>query len=358
MDEDYEYYQNFLASLRGEGELPSDDEDFLATEEAADYDYTAKVPKTELVDLVLESESQCRPIRTVYRPVLPVPSYKAMSMLVFLTKEQRMLLLNQIEMYIQLLLQTILLAPEEQKKEAVLLFQTLPIDNTKTYDVSFLLQSRIKIQLTRQVSVIQVPLLQAIRSCTNLQQLMHCRPTRKEVRDALNALAPAFINSSLLPLEKPPPPRKIKHGFTILDDMLLLQGLMVSKSPAWLHEHWLPSKSTLQIKNRIKNLKSKKYAPKNEAQARIMRILELRREPLSDEELHQLRRGLQWFGTQRLELIRKYLLPLRTLKQVIEASEKQLHSPSLSYTQENLCGNESCECFCTCGDAYEVYYLP
>ena len=190
-----------------------------------------------------------------------------------------------------------------------------------------------------------------------LEDYLKIKFNRREIRDLLLQYSPSFVSKTLVPLENPPNPRKIKQGFTVIDDMLLLQGLSKTKSSILIQEQWLSKKTPHQIKNRIKNLKSKKYIPKNEAQERIMKFLEDQRKNFTDEEIQQLRRGLQWFEIQRIPQIQKYFLPHKTIKQITEVSQNQTYDPPSTFALENLDDCENCSCFCQCEDVFEIYIL-
>ncbi|CAG9331175.1 unnamed protein product [Blepharisma stoltei] len=360
MDED-EYYKNFISATNNEEDLPSDDEDFFAVDEVIEDNYHARIPKAELVDLVMESQHISKPTCTVYRPVMPVYNQRVMDNVVCFTREQRMMLLSQIEIFIQLLIQNILLADDIRMKEdgVRILRDVLKRceSNSNLYDISFLINGRAKISVPRQISLLYVPLVDVIKTCFPFEDLMRVRMSRKEIKDALEIFSPPFISRWLLPLDNIPSPRKAKQGFNVLDDMLLLQGLTKTSSLFLIQENWLPNKTPAQIKNRIKNLKSKKYPPKNEAQERIMKLLEEQKKPLNEEELQQLRKGLQWFGLQKIHQIQKYFLPNRPIKLLTEMSREQISNPLDNFTQENLDPTDSCACFCQCDEVFEVYYL-
>mmetsp|Transcript_6708 Transcript_6708/g.11904 ORF Transcript_6708/g.11904 Transcript_6708/m.11904 type:complete len:361 (-) Transcript_6708:2142-3224(-) len=359
MDE-AEYYQSFLLALQRGEALPSDDEDFFAGEDQTeDFFYPRRVPKNEVLDLLLENQERTTKRQTVYRPVLPVfPQVPLKDIFVF-TKEQRLLLFDQLEQFVQLLLQTFLLASPELRHEPARLLKRLiertEFDNPE-FDISYLVHpAQWKVKSKRQLIVYQVPLLEIARHILAVKDAGKYRFSRKEIVEVLSTFAPAFIHPALLPLESPQA-KRVRTGFNILDDMLLLQGLYVSKSPVWLKEHWLHHKTPAQIRNRIKNLKSKKYKAKNEAQHRLISLLERQSKHFSEEEQEIFRRGLTWFGFKRLQLVKKYFLPHRSLKQLQEFYEKTLATTPEGFQAESLC-EEACECFCNCSEVYEAYVL-
>ena len=356
------YYRNFVKNtLNSTTEIPSDDEEYLAPEGATDDNFAARVPKSELADLVYESERNLMPPPTVYRPVIPMYNHKTISQDMYITREQRILLLTQIEYFVQLLLHSFLMCEDYRLKEEYFkiikdLLKKCDI-SSREYDVSFIINCRAKVTIPKQTSILHVPLVDIIRNCIRIDDYFKVKFPRREMRELLSMYGPGFISKTLIPLENPPSPRKIKQGFTVIDDMLLLQGLFKTKSSQLIQEQWLVKKTPHQIKNRIKNLKSKKYIPKNEAQERIMKFLEDQRKNFSEEEIQQLRRGLQWFEIQRIPQIQKYFLPHRTIKQITEVSQNQTYDPPSTFALENLDDCEACTCYCQCEDAFEIYIL-
>lgn len=361
--DDREYYRDFVKStLTGTCEIPSDEEEYLAPEDQIEDCFRARVPKSEIQDLVYESERNLIPPPTVYRPVIPMYNPRTVSQEMYITREQRISLLSQTEFFIQLLLQSFLLCEDIKIKEEYFrmikdLYKRCDNLNAREYDVSFIINSRNKVSIPKQTSLLHIPLVEIIKNCIRIEDYMKVKCSRREVRDLLIQYSPGFISRALIPLENPPSPRKIKQGFTVIDDMLLLQGLSKTKSSILIQEQWLVKKTPHQIKNRIKNLKSKKYIPKNEAQERIMKFLEDQRKDFTDEEIQQLRRGLQWFEIQRVPLIQKYFLPHRTIKQITEMSQNQSYDPPSTFALENLDDYEACSCFCQCEDVFEIYIL-
>ncbi|OMJ87987.1 hypothetical protein SteCoe_10140 [Stentor coeruleus] len=361
MDEQ-DYYRNFVNhTLNDNVEIPSDDEEYFAPDEAAEDNFEARVPKSELADLVYESGRNLMPPPTVYRPVIPMYNPRTISQDMYITREQRILLLSQIEYFVQILLHSFFLSEDIKTKEEYyrilkdLLKKTE--GNSREYDVSFIINFKAKVVIPKQTSVLHIPMVDIIKNCMHIDDFLKVIFTRRELRETLMVYSPAFISKTLLPLENPPSPRKIKQGFTVIDDMLLLQGLSKTKSSILIQEQWLKKKTSLKIKNRIKNLKSKKYIPKNEAQERIMKFLEDQRKNFTEEEIQQLRRGLQWFEIQRIPQIQKYFLPHRTIKQITELSQSQTYDPPSTFALENLDDIEACNCFCQCEDAFEIYIL-
>jgi len=360
--DDRDYYRDFIkTTLNGTCDIPSDDEEYLAPDEPIDENFKARVPKSEIQDLVYESERNLIPPPTIYRPVIPMYNPRTVSQEMYITREQRICLLSQIEFFVQLLLQGFLLSEDAKAKDEYLrLIKDLLKKcetNTREYDVSFIVNSRNKVSIPKQTSLLHIPLVDIIRNCIRIENHVNVKCSRKELRDLLLQFSPGFVSKTLIPLENPPSPRKIKQGFTVIDDMLLLQGLAKTKSSILIQEQWLGQKTPHQIKNRIKNLKSKKYIPKNEAQERIMKFLEDQRKDFCEEEIQQLRRGLQWFEIQRVPQIQKYFLPHRTIKQITEISQSQSYDPPSTFALENLDDYEACSCFCQCEDAFEIYIL-
>ncbi|OMJ93945.1 hypothetical protein SteCoe_3001 [Stentor coeruleus] len=361
MDEQ-DYYRNFVNhTLHGTIDIPSDDEEYFATDEAAEDNFAARVPKSELADLVFESGRNIMSLPTVYRPVIPMYNPRTITQDMYITREQRILFISQIEYFVQILLHSFFLCEDFRAKEdyyKIIKDILKKVEgNTREYDISFIINNRAKVSIPKQVSVLNIPLVCIIKNCIRIDDCLKIVFTRREIKEMLMVYSPAFILKSLLPLENPPSPRKIKQGFTVIDDMLLLQGLSKTKSSYLIQEQWLTKKTPPQIKNRIKNLKSKKYIPKNEAQERIMKFLEDQRKKFTEEEILQLRRGLQWFEIQRIPQIQKYFLPHRTIKQITEMSQSQTYDPPSTFALENLDDFETCNCFCQCEDAFEIYIL-
>ena len=358
MDEE-EIYKDFLTALKKEKDLPSDDEEFLATEEVAEENYRFKVSKAELVDLVKESKVQPKPLPKMYKPVLPMYNPKLPNRCVYMSKQQRFMVLRQMEMFVQLLAQEILLTEDSSYKQvlAKLLGDLLKrCEGSEEFDVSFLVNGKQKVRLSRQVSLLHVPLIDVLKQCLTLNKLVSTKMRRKDVKENLSLFAPAFVSKQLLPVENPVSTRRYKNGFSLQDDFVLLQALTSTKCPSTIHELFLPQKSPHQIKVRIKNLKSKKYIASNEVQDRIKKLLMAPKKDWEQEELQQLRRGVQWLGLNKLHLIQKYFLPHRNVKDLSNMSRQQLYTPQ-NFTQENLNDCDACNCSCQCQKVFEVYFL-
>jgi hypothetical protein len=359
MMDEAEYYQKFLLALQRGEALPSDDEDFFAAEDQNEDLFYPRVPKNEVFDLLLENQERIPKRQTVSRSPVPVFPMSNLKDIFVFTKEQRLLLFDQLEQVVQLLLQTFLLTAPNLRHEPARLLKLL-IERAEfespEFDISYLVHpSQWKVQAKRQMTVYQVPLLEIARPILAVKDSNKYRFSRKEIAEVLGTFAPAFIHSALLPLEQPQT-KRVRTGFNILDDMLLLQGLYFSKSPVWLKEHWLHHKTPVQIRNRVKNLKSKKYKAKNEAQHRLISLLERQSKRFSEDEEETYRRGLTWFGSKRLQLVKKYFLPHRSLKQLEEFYEKALASTPEGFQTESL-NEEGCDCFCNCSEVYESYML-
>lgn len=196
MDED-EYYKTFISATNNEQDLPSDDEDFLAIDEDIEDTYRARIPKAELVDLVMESEHVTKPARTIYRPVMPVYNQRVMDNVVCFTREQRMMLLSQTEIFVQLLIQNILLTDDFRlKEESAKIFRDLLKRceiKSNLYDVSFLINGRAKISIPRQISLLYIPLVDVIKNCFSIDDLVKVRMSRREIKESLSIFSPSFI---------------------------------------------------------------------------------------------------------------------------------------------------------------------
>ena len=239
--DDQAYYRNFVKNtLNGTTEMPSDDEEYLAPDDNIDDNFEARVPKSELADLVFESERNLMPPPTIYRPVIPMYNPKTISQDMYITREQRMLLLSQIEHFVQLLLQSFLMCEDFKARDQYLKILKDMIKrcetNSREYDVSFLINCRAKVCIPKQTSVLHIPLIDIIRNCMRLEDYLKLKFNRREIRDLLLQYSPSFVSKTLVPLENPPNPRKIKQGFTVIDDMLLLQGLSKTKSSILIQE--------------------------------------------------------------------------------------------------------------------------
>jgi len=360
--DDDEYYRSFLDTLRKEEYLPSDDEEFLAVEEKEEEEYHFKVPRAELVDLVISGNDIKLPAKrrrapNPIRPLFPLLDPATMSRLFLFTREQRVLLLTQLEQFVQLLVQAVLLGGRHRTELLAMLRQLTHLSEVegRAYNIAGLVPAfRGALNVKKQQSIFQVPLLELARQLVHSEH-RHKRMARGEVRTLLSEFAPALINCELLPLDLKTTSHRVKDAFTPLDDVLLVQSLHMTKNPAAIQDLWLPHKSIVQIKNRIKNLKSKKYRPRNEIQKRIMQLLDMKKQPFSPDELRALQRGLTWFQPQRLPLVQKYFLPHRSLHQ-IEGYERTLSPKAASdFERESL--ETDCRCFCTCAQAFEKYAL-
>ena len=239
--DDQAYYRNFVNhTLNSTTEIPSDDEEYLAPKESIDDKFAARVPKSELADLMYESERNLIPPPTIYRPVIPMYNPKTISQDMYITREQRMLLLTQIEYFVQLLLHSFLMCEDLGLKDEYFkiikdLLRRCEI-SAREYDVSFIINCRAKVSIPKQISVLHIPLVDIIRNCIRIDEYFRVKFTRREVREILLQYSPSFISKTLIPLENPPSPRKIKQGFTVIDDMLLLQGLSKTKSSILIQE--------------------------------------------------------------------------------------------------------------------------
>ena len=96
-----------------------------------------------------------------------------------------------------------------------------------------------------------------------------------------------------------------------MDDNFLVLGLQEFgyRNTEQIKAHWLPKKSSNEIKHRYKNLTCARV-PHNT----IKRWKNRHALPLNERELYMFAKGLKWFGdkTNRWSLISKCFLPERT----------------------------------------------
>ena len=205
------------------------------------------------------------------------------------------------------------------------------LEDTKKYSVESL-QQIISFQMAPQVSVLQSPILEII-SLIN-QALQKDINLNKKI-SLLKELVP-FVNKRYIPVFLDSG-KSLK--FNKIDDALLLNGLIKfsSKNLSLIHKNFLSHKTTEEIKNRFKNLtrfKSIKNKIKN------WKITEIA--PLTKVEMENLKKGKIWFGKENYTLISKYFLPRRTprfLKLNDNKDAKLLVKRSQSYfefSEENI----------------------
>ena len=193
------------------------------------------------------------------------------------------------------------------------------------------IQESLSFQLSPQISVMQCPTLETLSLV--IQAVQKQLDTERKL-SLLKELAP-FVRKSYIPtfldgaqpVAKPLPTQK----FTNADDLLLLNGLVKfgSKNMNIIQKIYLPHKSAEEIKNRFKNLtrfKSQKNIVKN------WKISEIA--PLTEIERINLEKGKIWFGDKNYLLISKYFLPSRD-PQFLELNDlndaKLLAKRSLKY---------------------------
>lgn len=170
------------------------------------------------------------------------------------------------------------------------------------------IQETLSFQLSPQVSVLQCP---ALETLSLVVQAVQKQLDNERKLSLLKELVP-FIRKTYVPtfLDGAQPDSKPQSGqkFTNGDDMLLLNGLTKfgSKCMNLIQKIYLPHKTAEEIKNRFKNLtrfKSQKNLVKN------WKISEIA--PLTATERINLEKGKIWFGDKNYLLISRYFLPSR-----------------------------------------------
>ena len=104
--------------------------------------------------------------------------------------------------------------------------------------------------------------------------------------------------------------KKMRRKFNYVDDSLLLLGIYFhgKKNYDVIKQLWLPSRSTEEIKHRIKNLVCQN-APLNI----IKKYKTMNENPLNSKDFLKFLKGIQWFGLKnKWNLISRYFLPEKT----------------------------------------------
>lgn len=254
-------------------------------------------------------------------------------------------IIEQYEMYVQLLIQLYLFAPDndlriEAKNRIERLnrekLQNLYLQGLRAFEVflvdfkfgnSFLntlkaylslrlpssgvkldIQDRekaITFQVAPQISVLQSP---ALESLNLINQAVSKNLSFQKKICLLNELSP-LLQRKFVPAPILEHRDKTTSKFTPADDALLLIGLTKfgSKNLQAIQSFFLMHKSIDEIRNRFKNLTRFK-SPRNPI--KVLKMLEVA--PLSDFEIKNLEKGKLWFGFGNYRLISRFFLPERS----------------------------------------------
>eukprot|EP00826_Nyctotherus_ovalis_P011270 TRINITY_DN12941_c0_g2_i4.p1 TRINITY_DN12941_c0_g2~~TRINITY_DN12941_c0_g2_i4.p1 ORF type:complete len:418 (+),score=119.20 TRINITY_DN12941_c0_g2_i4:636-1889(+) len=256
---------------------------------------------------------------------------KITHLLYFFSQKQLQELARQRDMYLQLLMQNLMLSKDKQfkYKNYCLLFTFSNLKdralsqypNLPKYTVPFIKHpvTRMPMTFSPQLSIFQSPLLELSHSIYKRLLQDH---SAEGVRSFLQKCA--LINSKLLPITKNSISGSIsRRKFTLVDDYLLLIGLeeFGYKEIQNVQKKWLPEKNVKEIKHRYKNLTCCK------ANENIIKTWKKADEQkLTKEENDELWKGFSWFGSiNKIPLIVKYFLPNRSHRVVIRETQKLLN---------------------------------
>jgi len=287
---------------------------------------------------------------------------KITHLLYFFSHKQLQELARQREMYLQLLIQNLMLSKDKQFKiknywllfafadyrdRALAQYPKLP-----KYEVPFIKHpvTNANMSFSPQLSIFQSPLLDLSQSIYKRLLQDH---SGEGVRNFLQKCS--LINQKLLPITKNSISGSIsRRKFTLVDDYLLLIGLeeFGYKEIHCVQKKWLPEKNVKEIKHRYKNLTCCK------ANDNIIKAWKKGDEQrLSKEENDELWKGFSWFGSiNKIPLIVKYFLPTRSYRVVIRETQRLLNegkkldpksieeakknSPNQNETPKNLTAKE------------------
>ena len=274
---------------------------------------------------------------------------KITHLLYFFSHKQLQELARQRDMYLQLVIQNLMLSKDKQFKSknywllfgfadfrdrALSQYPTLP-----KYDVPFIKHpvTGSPMSFSPQLSIFQSPLLDLSQSIYKRLLQDH---NAEGVRTFLQKCA--LINNKLLPITKNSINGSIsRRKFTLVDDYLLLIGLeeFGYKEIQNVQKKWLAEKNVKEIKHRYKNLTCCK------ANENIIKTWKKADEQkLSKEENEELWKGFSWFGSvNKIPLIVKYFLPSRSYRVVIRETQKLLNEgkkPDAKPAEDNLANKE------------------
>jgi len=255
---------------------------------------------------------------------------KITHLLYFFSQKQLQELARQRDMYLQLVIQNVMLSKDKHfkhknfwllcnfikhKDNALKQYPNLP-----KYTVPFIENPATKtpISFSPQLSIFQSPLIDL---SAQIMQRMSQDHNAEGVRSFLQGCA--LINPKLLPITKNSINGSIsRRKFTSVDDYLLLIGLeeFGYKEIQNVQKKWLPEKNVKEIKHRYKNLTCCK------ANENIIKSWKKADEQkLTKEENDELWKGFSWFGSvNKIPLIVKYFLPNRSYRVVIRETQKLL----------------------------------
>lgn len=236
----------------------------------------------------------------------------------FFSQKQLQELARQRDMYVQLLIQNLMLSKDRQLKyrNYWLLFAFAAMQDRATYQYPNLPKFSvpfIKHPITTrpmsfypQLSIFQSPLLDLAQG---IYKRLLCDHSPESVNSFL--INCPLINVKYLPITKNSISNSVsRRKFTKIDDYLLQIGLEEYgyKEIQSLQKKWLPEKNVKEIKHRYKNLTCSK------ANENIIKTWKKSDEkPFTKGELEKLFEGFMWFGTtNKISLIGRYFLPHRS----------------------------------------------
>lgn len=165
-------------------------------------------------------------------------------------------------------------------------------------------EKAITFQIAPQISVLQSP---ALESLNLINQAIHKNLPVVKKMSLLSELGPLF-QKKYIPVFGVENKVKSSVKFTCMDDALLLMGLMkyTSKNLSTIQQFFLMHKSIDEIRNRFKNLTRFKSVRNP---IKILKTLEIA--PLTELEEKNFEKGKLWFGFNNYHLIARYFLPGR-----------------------------------------------
>lgn len=185
------------------------------------------------------------------------------------------------------------------------------------------LEQFLTFEFAPQISVLQCPALEA----QGLLEEAARKNLPKDRRVALLAELVPLLRKNYIPVLGEAP-RSGTNKFAAAEDALLLNGLLrhSCKNLPAVQAQFLPHKSLEEVRNRYKNLTRQK-APLNAIKSWKLREAE----PLSAAERQNLEKGQLWFGRRNFRLIARYFLCTRSerfLARQAELLEKRGEPPA------------------------------
>jgi len=253
-------------------------------------------------------------------------------------------LIKQLDLYLQILIQFILLLEDQSMKfEAYSMLYDIIFKRNRAisehklplFEISWFQIGTFHLVVPLQISIFQAPLLEFSDLFT---RLLEKKLSYSHVHTLMKQFRP-FILEELLPFDNEAA-RKLntwKHRkFSDTEDALFLVALKAygHKNMDAVRQNWLVDKSIQEIKHRYKNLICSR-APETP----IKKWKLHQSQSLTNEEISLIIKGCKWFGLDNFKLIYRYFTNTRPLHLLKEQFDKYIKKvPNLS---QNLVDNDA-----------------